>query len=230
MASSGIRAVSTDWRSNFLARLNPQNRKRILAAAKQHRFAAHSVITNQGHPADQLFLLIKGRARYFFDEHGGQRVILLWVAPGELIGGRSLLAKPVSYLVGSETVRDSTVFVWDRDAIRDLASQYPVLLENALSTASDYLAWYVAAHVALACHSAEQRLAGVLNSLAGTIGRKVPGGIELDLTNEELANTANITPFTASRLLSAWRRQHFLKKSRGKLLLRHPVRSFQHEL
>jgi CRP-like cAMP-binding protein len=82
----------------------------------------------------------------------------------------------------------------------------------------------------LTCHSAQQRLAGVLDSLVGVIGQKVPAGVELDVTNEELANAANVTPFTASRLLSAWQRDGAVKKSRGKILLRQPTRLFPHEL
>jgi CRP-like cAMP-binding protein len=230
MASSRIAAVSVGWISTFFDGLATQDRKKILAAAKPRRFTANSVITYQGHPADSLFLLTKGRARYFFDEHGGQHILMHWLAVGELIGGKTLLAKPSSYLLGSEAVRECHLLVWDRATIRDFVGQYPVLLENALSTASDYLAWYLAAHVALTCHSAAQRLAGVLDSLVAVIGQKVPGGVELDVTNEELANAANVTPFTASRLLSAWQRAGAVKKSRGKISLRQPTRLFPHEL
>jgi CRP-like cAMP-binding protein len=215
--------------SNFFDRLAVGDRKKILAAAKARHFAANSVITNQGHPAESLFLLTKGRARYFFDEHGGQRILLHWLAVGDLIGGKALLAQPATYLLGSETVRECNLLVWDRATIRGFVAQYPSLLENALSTASDYLAWYLAAHVALTCHSAEQRLANVLGSLVAVIGQTVPGGVELDVTNEELANAANVTAFTASRLLSAWQRRGVVKKSRGKLLLRQPTRLFPHD-
>src|SRR5580704_17065270 len=114
MASSGIAPVSADWRSSFFDGLTLQDRKRILAAAKPRRFAANSVITNQGDPADHLFLLTNGRARYFFDERGGRHILLHWLAPGELIGGKTLLTKPASYLLGSETVRESILLVWDR--------------------------------------------------------------------------------------------------------------------
>jgi CRP-like cAMP-binding protein len=230
MASSGIAAVSASWRSDFFDGLALQDRKRILAAAKLRRFATNSVITNQGHPADHLFLLTDGRARYFFDERGGRHILLHWLAPGEVIGGKTLLTNPASYLLGSETVSECILSVWDRATIRDFAAQYPVLMENALLTASDYLAWYLAAHVALTCHSAEQRLAGVLNSLAAVIGQKAPGGVELDVTNEELANTANGTTFTASRLLGAWQRRSVVKKSRGNILLRHAAGLFPQEL
>jgi hypothetical protein len=41
-----------------------------------------------------------------------------------------------------------------------------------------------------------ERIGEVLASLAHKIGRHVPGGVEFDVTNEELASAANITPFT----------------------------------
>jgi CRP-like cAMP-binding protein len=224
MASPGIAAVSTDWISSFLDGLARRDRERVLAAAKTRRFTANSVITYQGHPAERLFMITKGRARYFFDEHGGRHILLHWLGPGELIGGKTLLAKPSSYLLSSETVGECSLLVWERATIREFAAQYPILLENALSTASDYIAWYLAAHVALTCQSAEERLAGVLDSLAGVIGQKVAGGMELGVTNEELASAANVTPFTVSRLLSALQRHNAVKKSRGKILLRRPTR------
>jgi len=46
--------------------------------------------------------------------------------------------------------------------------------------------------------------------------------MELDVTNEELAEAANVTPFTASRLISQWQRRGALVKTRGKILLQSP--------
>ena len=68
-------------------------------------------------------------------------------------------------------------------------------------TASDYLAWHLASHIGLACHTARQRVAQVLVTLARTIGEEAPGGVLLQITNEELANAAKVTPFTTSRLI-----------------------------
>jgi CRP-like cAMP-binding protein len=42
------------------------------------------------------------------------------------------------------------------------------------------------------------------------------------ITNEKLANAANISLFTASRLLSSWQRSGARIKSGGKILLRAP--------
>jgi CRP/FNR family transcriptional regulator, nitrogen oxide reductase regulator len=79
--------------------------------------------------------------------------------------------------------------------------------------------WVVAAHISLACHSARLRLAQIIVDLARDVGHKSSDGVELHVTNEELANAANVTVFTASRLLSKWHRHGVLEKSRGRIRL-----------
>ena len=114
------------------------------------------------------------------------------------------------------------MLMWDRATIRGLAERYPRLVENTLLITFDYLAAYRAIHISMTTHSAQQRLARVLASLASGIGHKIPAGVELDVRNEELASEANVTPFTASRLLSQWHRQGLVIKTRGKIIVRSP--------
>ena len=230
MPSSGIASVSVEFRSQFLDGLTPADRKTILAAATQRRFLANSVITNQGHPANHLFLLRKGLARYFFVTGEGKKLLFRWLGPEDLFGGRTVLSSHSSYLCSTEAVTDISVLVWDRSTIRGLIARYPRLLENALLTASDYLAWHVTSHIGLACHTARQRVAQVLITLARTVGQEVRGGVALPITNEDLANAANVTPFTASRLMSKWQSDRALVKRRGKVLLRSPERLFLHPM
>jgi CRP-like cAMP-binding protein len=120
------------------------------------------------------------------------------------------------------------MLVWDRASLRSLTGRYPRLLENALLLTYDYMAWYVATHVSLINHTARQRLASVLICLAKTIGEKVATGFQFDATNEELAGAANVTVFTASRLLSEWQDTGAVVKHRGKVILRAPERLFLH--
>jgi CRP-like cAMP-binding protein len=150
----------------------------IQTAAMERRYRASSVITNQGNSGDHLFLLTSGHARYFYLTQDGHKTLLLWLTPGEILGGAAFLSKPSKYLISTEAVRDSSFLVWDRATIRRLAAKYPRLLENALSMGSDYLAWYLADHVALVCDTARERLAQILVHLAGVIGQKVLGGVE----------------------------------------------------
>ncbi len=211
-------------KSRFLIGLSPDEIKTIVSAATQRRYLANSVIVNQEHPADNLFLLISGRARYFYITPDGRKTILMGVPPGEIFGGSALLYLPSEYLVSTEAVKPVSVLVWDRATILDLVAKYPRVANNALLIMFDYLVAYRAIHVSMTCHSAHQRLANVLANLATGIGQKIPEGVELDVRNEELANEANVTPFTASRMLSEWQRQGILRKSRGKILLLSPER------
>lgn len=204
--------------------------KMIVSAAKQRRYLANSVIVNQGHPSDYFFLLTNGRARYFYLTPDGRKVILLWLPPGDVFGAAALLAEPAEYLVSTEAVKRSSVLVWDRATIRALIARYPRLADNAMSIMFEYFVAYRAVHVSMTCHSAPERLAQVLARLAKGMGQRVQGGMELDVRNEELANEANVTPSTASRLLREWQRQGILRKTRGKILLLRPERLFLQEV
>jgi CRP-like cAMP-binding protein len=198
----------------------------ILAAARVRRFPAKSLMTHQGEPADHLLLLWKGRARYFFETPNGRKLIMIWITPGHSFGGAALSTRPSPYLLSTETVRDSVVLAWDGATIRGLARRFPQLLENAITSAVDYLSWYIAAHAALCSQTARQRLASVLLGYASSMGVRVSGGIEFDISNEELANAANITPYTASRILSEWQRIGAIRKQRGKIFVRSTERLF----
>jgi hypothetical protein len=52
-------------------------------AATRRRYFANSVITNQDHPANHLFLLAKGLVRFFFVTEEGKKLLFQWIGPGE---------------------------------------------------------------------------------------------------------------------------------------------------
>ena len=225
--SAPVEALLRQRNPRFLQGVDAAEVKTILGAGTLQRFPARSVMIRQGYPAGHLFLLLTGRARRFFLTHDGQKIVLLRVLSGDIFGEMVLLDRPANYLVSTETMTSSTALVWNRSTIRGLCERYPRLIQNSFSSSVDYLIYYRAAHVSLICNSAPQRLARILANLAEGIGHEVPGGVELDIRNEELANEANVSVFTASRLLSAWQREGILSKRRGKVLLRFPNRLWQ---
>src|SRR5580765_3865297 len=141
-------------RSRFLAGIGAADVRAILAQATERRWPAGAIVTHQGTPAGRLFLIAKGRARYFTETADGHKILLRWLPAGEIFGGAALLAEASTYQVSTEMVRDTSVLVWTRAAIRSLAERYPRLMDNALATASEYLDWYLTAHVALSSQTA----------------------------------------------------------------------------
>jgi len=207
-------------KSRFLEGLAPAECKQVLAATSQRTYLAHSVITYQGEPADYMFLLTRGRARYFFLTEDGKKIQLASIAPGDVFGTAAMLPGVVGYLVSVEMVTNGSVSVWRRRAIQEFTKRYPRLYENTFSIAAHYLEWALAAHLTLIGKTARQRIAQALLALAAEIGEEVPGGFSVAATNDELANAANITPFTASRLLSELQRSGAITRRRGKVTIR----------
>jgi CRP-like cAMP-binding protein len=118
-------AAALDLRPKLLEGLEPAEHRAILAAATKRRFRTKSVVVHQGDPAERLFLLTKGRARFFFVTQTGRKILLHWLPPGEVFGGATILARPSAYLVSTETLKDSAALVWDRPTIRSLAMRHP---------------------------------------------------------------------------------------------------------
>ena len=83
--------ATANSKSLLLEGLSPFDLDVILAAAKQRHFTSNSVVVSQGSSADHLFLLTRGRARFFYHTQEGKKVILLWLTPGESFGVASFL-------------------------------------------------------------------------------------------------------------------------------------------
>ena len=210
----------------FFEGLTPAEIRVIISEAKVRHFAARTVVYHQELPATHMYLLTRGRARYFYLAHDGKKILLRWFRVGEIFGGAAILRLPSRYLISAETLHDCTTLSWDHDTMRQLVTRYPRLLDNAVTIASDYLYMFLASLVAVSCDSASQRLAQVLMTLAECVGHPCEDGVEVEVTNEELAQAANVTLFTASRLVSDWSRRKILKKKRGKIVLRSPEHLF----
>ncbi len=196
--------------------IDPEDKRAILNAANSRTIPAKTVVLHQQTPAESVYLLLSGCARHFLVTPEGKKSILMWLPPGSLFGAAAMLSRPQDYLVSTETVVDSNVAVWRRETFRELMLKYPLLFENSLLLASDYIAHFINGYVK---QSAKQRLARVVLTLSQSIGTKERSGIALEVTNEDLASAADVTLFTASRILSRWQRASILLKRRGKLVL-----------
>jgi CRP/FNR family transcriptional regulator, nitrogen oxide reductase regulator len=206
----------------FLKGLSQAEVEMVVAKASIRRYAANAVITNEAAGANHLFLLLEGAGRGYALTSRGEKIGLGWFPAGRIMGWAALVSQRLDYIVSMEAVTSSSALVWDRITIQALAATLPRLLENALSLAYDYVVVYRGLHLAALCDSAPQRLAQVLVQLAKGMGHKVDHGIELNISNEELANEAHVTIFTVSRLMREWRQRGLLTKGRGSIVVRQP--------
>jgi CRP-like cAMP-binding protein len=208
--------------SSFLKGVGESALQAIVGAAQIRRIAVKHNIILAEHQATHLFLVQSGQARYYHLTKEGESVLLSWLVPGDVIGLVVLLKNPAPYMATAEATSDCELLAWDHSVIRDLVSQHPQLGENGLQIAFGYLRSYVQRHIGLVTKTAEGRLAETLLKLGDKSGVVHPDGIEISATNDLLGALADISPFTASRVLRNWASEGILSKGRGRVVLHSP--------
>ena len=208
-------SLSSDLTDRLLDGVEADARRAILASSLRRTFQPAQVLFRTGEPADRLFVLRKGRVRFGRLSSTGRDVVMGILEPGDVFGLGSLLAAKMDYIGTAEALDRGEAFVWTRDVIQRFAEQYPRVAGNALHVALTYVARFAERHERLLSRTAEQRLAHVLMRLGSRGGVPSMSGIEVRIKNEQLASLADVSPFTASRLLKDWERHGAVSKSRG---------------
>ena len=121
-----------------------------------------------------------------------------------------------------QTTEECGVYVWKHASLCDLCSVYPQIAQNALRITLGYLSHYAERHADLLTKGAEQRLARTLLHLGHRAGRSHSSAIQVDITNEQLGNLADVGLFTATRILKKWERKGAVAKGRGKIMIVSP--------
>jgi CRP/FNR family transcriptional regulator, nitrogen oxide reductase regulator len=219
MKATSAAALPMDFRSTFLDGLTPREIKSALTAARQERISPHQILQREGDRAVRMWLLMTGRVAVYRLADNGDKVFLRWGVPGDTFGLSTILRCPERYIVTIEVVQEGSLLAWDRVSSRVLALRCPNLNKALNAVVANYLDGLINVLGTYAFQPAEQRLARVLVESARQLGRGGREGIELDLTNEQLAVAARMTVFTATRKLRKWQGLGILTKRRGKIVL-----------
>jgi CRP/FNR family transcriptional regulator, nitrogen oxide reductase regulator len=194
----------------------------IFSAGVVRRYGPRSVIIRADEPALHLFYLQAGHVNFHRVAEDGRQILLGRLVPTDVFGLGSFVADGIRYIGTAETVNDSEVVVWERAHVRRLAATYSLLAENAFRIVLHYVSHFAKRHISLVSNTAEERLAYTLARVGARAGHMTPDGLEVDIKNEDLASLADISIFTASRLLKRFERKGALEKHRGAVFIHSP--------
>ena len=206
----------------LLAGIEPDAQRAIIAAAARRKLRAGQVLSRMDEPAEQLYVLLKGRVQLSRPIRSGHEVVVSVLAPGDVFGLVCLLNRRACYMGTAEAMEAGEAMVWDRATLQRLARPYPQLTANALTIALAMVGQFAARHEALVDASAPERLARVLSDLGVQSGTRSADGIDIRIKNEQLAALADVSSFTASRQLQQWEREGAVKKRRGSVRIVDP--------
>jgi CRP/FNR family transcriptional regulator, nitrogen oxide reductase regulator len=206
----------------LLAGLSPSELADVLAQGQSLKVMPKTRLCTSGDRAEQLFVVLTGRIKYSRLTAEGDEITLRLFTPGESFGLATLLPNPLNYLGSAEAVFAGELLVWNHDTISQLSDRYPQLKSNALLIALHLLGTLSDRHVGLFEGGASLRLARALIDVGRRSGEIRPQGIDVHITNEQLGSLADVSRFTASRVLSDWNRAGVITKQRNVVHIHSP--------
>jgi CRP/FNR family transcriptional regulator, nitrogen oxide reductase regulator len=221
-----MQPVASGTRSNLaiplLGGLSPSEVENVLAQGRALEVAPKTRLCAEGDKAEQLFVVVSGRVKYSRLTPGGDEIILRLFTPGETFGLAALLPEPLNYLGTAEALFVGELLVWNHDKISKLSDRYHQIKTNALRIALRLLGTVSDRHASLFEGRASHRVARALIDVGRRSGGIRPQGIDVHITNEQLGSLADVSRFTASRVLSAWSKAGVVTKERNTVHIHSP--------
>lgn len=177
----------------------------------------------QGAAAQSFYILEQGRVKLTQLTADGELVLLRLVMPGDAFGGVAALGQK-TYPVSAEAAEDCVALRWNGRTIDRLLRRHPQLAMNFIAFLAERLHDMQARYEELATEQVEQRLARMLLRLVQRGGRRVEGGVLIDvrLTRQELAEMIGTSLYTVSRILNRWQEAGVIKLRYQRVLVCHP--------
>lgn len=197
----------------------------ILDAAQPLRFDAGVAVFSEGAPVERFFLLLDGHVRVIRTTPGGEQIIALHIAPGQLFGIGAALGR-TAYPATAMTADDCVVLAWPNRLWADFTASYDGFATESYKVVGERVSEMNNRIVELATQQVEQRIACAILRLVSQMGRKVDIGIEIGvpITRQNLSDMTGSTLHTVSRLLSAWERDGIVLSERRKITVTAPHR------
>lgn len=199
--------------------------REILDAATPLRFDSGVAVFNEGTPVERFFLLMDGHIRVIRTTPGGDQIIALHIAPGQLFGIGAALGR-TTYPATAMTADDCLALAWPNRLWANFTTLYEGFATETYKVVGERVGEMNNRIVELATQQVEQRVACAILRLITQTGRKVEGGIEIGLpiTRQNISDMTGTTLHTVSRLLSGWERDGIVLSERRKITVTAPHR------
>jgi CRP/FNR family transcriptional regulator, nitrogen oxide reductase regulator len=203
--------------------LDPSVLAAISEAARRRNVRAGAYLFRQGDEAGMLYVLVRGSVKLTQITPEGDQVLLRVVGAGETFGATAPLAGG-RYPASAQAASACQVLVWDGPTMLDLMERFPRLAINALKVLAERVHEFQDRYREMATERVERRVARALLRLARQVGRRVEGGVLIDLTlsRQDLAEMTGTKRFTVSRIFSDWEERGLIEAGRERVLIKQP--------
>ena len=210
-------------RCPLFAGLEPDELRAAHRAAAVIEAGRREALFREGEPAETFVVVLAGRVKLTQVGADGQEVIVRYLGPGDM-GAATAIFSGSTYPATAIAVGDVRLLTWPRERIDELLRRIPALALNAMRILSERVRELQDRVRELATEKVAQRVARALVRLARQVGKRVEGGVLLDmpLSREDIAKMTGTTLFTVSRVLSTWEAAGIVASRRERIVIRHP--------
>lgn len=228
---SDPRACSAGARVNALARvpffadLDHDALHRVDERADMHAIDEGEAVYLAGRPARRLYVVATGAAKLTVTSGDGDEVLLEVLGPGSFLGALPELGA-THYAEDAWALTAGCLLSFGADQFDAVLDEHRTVARRALAAVGARLQAARDHITRAASGSAPARLAATLLALGERLGAVRDGRIVIDvpLAREDLASLAGCAPETASRHLSAWKRDGIVDTGRRWVAIRRPDR------
>jgi len=195
-------------------RLSATEKTRLAQVAREKHYAKGETIFREGQPCEAVWVVKTGRAHLMRFLADGKVSTTCVMTSGEPFCCLPALDRK-HYPVDAVAAEDSTVVRIPIEAFHQAMARSQTFAQQTLCLFCDRLR-QVEHKSCMIYEPAETRLAQVLLTLAKKFGSTIP------LTRQELAEIAGTTHETTIRTLSHFKRQGFIRSTRGQTTIHKP--------
>ncbi|MGB6307516.1 MAG: Crp/Fnr family transcriptional regulator [Steroidobacteraceae bacterium] len=212
-------SVRTVLERNLLFRgLPPATLEQIARLCVRRTYERNAVIFSQSDPGDALYGVVTGRVRISASSASGREVFLNIMEPGDTFGEIALLDGHPRTASASATA-PSDLLIVTREQFLGLLAREPRLAEHLLRLLCTRLRWVSGFAEESALLSVPARLARRLLSLGKLHGHETRAGIELKVSQDEMARFLGLSRQIVNQYLQTWKAQRWVDLGRGRIMI-----------
>jgi CRP-like cAMP-binding protein len=200
--------------------LSAAARTAVRAAGREQIVRTGEYFFHQGEPSLLLYIVTTGQVKLTQVTAAGDQVVVGYVGPG---GGLGIIValSDMPYPLSALAVEECRAVVWSRETMKGLMRRYPQLAFNGLEMIAGRFLQLQEQFQDLATKRVEQRVARALLRLVRQFGRRVEGGVLIDmpLSRQSLAEMTGTNQYNVSRIVRQWEKAGVVRSEREQITI-----------
>jgi CRP/FNR family transcriptional regulator, cyclic AMP receptor protein len=205
-------------RTRLFRGLPPATIRQISSLSIRRSYSVGAIVFSQADPGDALYGVVSGKIRISASSRDGREIFLNIMEPGDTFGEIALLDGRHRTATASATATSELIII-TRDHFLELLKREPTLVNHVVQLLCDRIRWTSGLAEESALLSVPERLARRLLSLARLHGRETRNGVELRISQEEVAHFLGLSRQAVNQYLQHWKARGWVGLGRGKIMI-----------